>query len=58
MNMKKMIERINFLYHKSKNEGLTKEEKEEQEKLRREYVEIVKGNFKNQLKYYEKKGVE
>ncbi|HJD00777.1 MAG TPA: DUF896 domain-containing protein, partial [Candidatus Dwaynia gallinarum] len=34
MNMEKMIERINFLYHKSKNDGLTKEEKEEQEKLR------------------------
>ncbi len=58
MNMEKMIDRINFLYHKSKNEGLTKEEKEEQEKLRKEYVEIVKGNFKNQLKHYKKKGVE
>ena len=55
MNMEKMIDRINFLYHKSKNEGLTKEEKEEQEKLRKEYVEIVKGNFKNQLKHIRKK---
>lgn len=58
MNMEKMIERINYLYHKSKNEGLTNDEKQEQEKLRKEYVEIIKGNFKNQLKHYKKKGEE
>ena len=32
------IKRINELYHKSKGEGLTKEEAEEQIRLRKEYV--------------------
>lgn len=47
--MKERIARINELYHKSQKEGLTAEEKEEQARLRREYVDIVKGNFKNEL---------
>ena len=33
------ITRINELYHKSKAEGLTDEERKEQQILRREYVE-------------------
>lgn len=49
MDMKKLIERINFLYKKSKEEGLTEEEKIEQQKLRREYINIIKGNVKVQL---------
>lgn len=49
MTMDERIERINFLYHKSKNEGLTEEEKEEQAKLRKEYVESVRRNLKSQL---------
>ncbi len=49
MNMEERIKRINELYHKSKKEGLTEEEKAEQAKLRREYVENVKANFKVQL---------
>ena len=32
------IARINELYHKSKAEGLTPEETEEQKALRREYI--------------------
>ncbi|MBU5317516.1 DUF896 domain-containing protein [Clostridium bornimense] len=52
MDMEKMIERINFLYKKSQAEGLTEEEKVEQQKLRRKYVDIVKGNFENQLARY------
>ena len=56
--MKEIINRINFLYHKSKNQGLTNEEKEEQEKLRKKYIEVVKGNFKSQLMNYKKKGAE
>ena len=43
------IERINVLYRKSQNEGLTKEEKEEQKKLRTEYVAAIRGNLKSQL---------
>lgn len=54
--MKEMIDRINYLYHKSKEVGLSDEEKYEQENLRRRYVEIVKGNFKMQLSKYKKKG--
>lgn len=54
--MKEMIDRINYLYHKSKGIGLSDEEKIEQEKLRKEYVKIIKGNFENQLKNYKKKG--
>ena len=43
------IERINVLYRKSQNEGLTKEEKEEQKKLRTEYVAAIRGNLKSRL---------
>ena len=43
------MDRINELYHKSQGEGLTAEEKEEQARLRKEYVQIVRQNFRNQL---------
>lgn len=43
------IERINFLAKKAKTEGLTPEEKEEQQKLRREYIDSVVGNLRAQL---------
>ena len=43
------IKRINELYHKSKAEGLTQEEKEEQAALRKEYVENVRANLRGQL---------
>ena len=43
------VERINFLYRKQQTEGLTEEEKEEQQKLRKEYLENFKKNFKAQL---------
>ena len=36
------ISRINELYHKSKQEGLTKAEKEEQALLRAEYIAAVR----------------
>lgn len=49
MDMNARIERINFLYHKSKNEGLTESEKAEQAKLRKEYVESVRNNLRAQL---------
>ncbi|MDE5583845.1 MAG: DUF896 domain-containing protein [Ruminococcus sp.] len=48
MNQKK-IDRINELAHKSKAEGLTKEEKAEQTALRNEYRQSVVGNLSAQL---------
>lgn len=49
MNMDERIARINELYHKSQKEGLTASEKEEQARLRKEYVESVRKNLKSQL---------
>jgi len=43
------VERINFLSKKAKTEGLTEEEKQEQAKLRREYIDSVVGNLRSQL---------
>ena len=49
MNMEEKIKRINELYHKSQEVGLTDEEKEEQKRLRQEYVQSVRSNLRNQL---------
>ena len=43
------IERINELARKSRAEGLTPEEKAEQQKLRQEYIVAVKMNLRTQL---------
>ena len=43
------IDRINELVHKEKREGLTNEGREEQQKLRREYIDAFKANLKSQL---------
>ena len=43
------INRINELYRKSKAEGLTEEEKKEQDLLRKEYIANVRRNLKAQL---------
>ena len=43
------IKRINELYHKSRAEGLTDEEKVEQKKLREDYVAAIRGNIRSQL---------
>ena len=43
------IERINELARKSRAEGLTPEEKAEQQKLRQEYIAAVKMNLRTQL---------
>lgn len=45
----KKIDRINELYHKSKKEGLSDAEKEEQQILRREYVDAIKKNMRATL---------
>ena len=49
MNMDERIKRINELYHKSQNEGLTDEEKLEQTILRQEYVDNIKRNMNAHL---------
>lgn len=43
------IARINELYHKSKAEGLTSAEKEEQAKLRAEYLAAIRANIRGQI---------
>ena len=45
----KKIARINELYHKSKQEGLTDQEKEEQARLRQDYINSVRANLRAQL---------
>lgn len=49
MNMDERIKRINELYHKSQAEGLTEAEKQEQARLRQEYVANVRANLRVQL---------
>ncbi|MCH5273476.1 MAG: DUF896 domain-containing protein [Lachnospiraceae bacterium] len=49
MTMEEKIARINELYHKSKNEGLTEEEKREQAELRKEYVRSFRDNVRAAL---------
>ena len=55
MKMDDVIKRINELYKKSKEEGLNPEEKEEQQILRRRYIDSVKSNFRVQLETVEQK---
>lgn len=43
------ISRINELYHKSKAEGLTEEEKKEQQLLRQQYLAAIRGSIRSQL---------
>lgn len=47
--LEEKIARINELYKKSKAEGLTEEEKKEQDLLRKEYIANVRKNLKAQL---------
>ena len=53
--MDDVVVRINELYKKSKEEGLTELEKEEQQILRRRYIDSVKNNFRAQLETVEPK---
>ncbi len=43
------LDRINALYHKSKAEGLTEQEQEEQATLRKEYIEVIRKNMRSNL---------
>ena len=45
----KDIQRINELYNLDKSIGLTPEQKEEQRKLRHEYIRSVRANLRAQL---------
>lgn len=45
----KTIERINELYRKSKAEGLTNDELEEQKRLRQEYIQAFRNNLRGTL---------
>lgn len=44
-----LISRINALANKSKEQELTKAEKEEQKKLRQEYLKMIRGQVESQL---------
>ena len=43
------INRINELYNKAKAEGLTEEEKQEQQILRKQFIDDFKRNLRGQL---------
>ncbi len=49
MNMDEVVARINELAKKAKTEGLTAEELEERDKLRRIYIDSVKASLVGQL---------
>lgn len=51
VDMDQLIKEINELAHKKKTEGLTPEEAARQDKLRKKYLEIFRGNFKRQLEH-------
>lgn len=51
MNMNDVIARINELARKAKAEGLTPEETEERDKLRRIYLDSVRSNLAGQLEH-------
>ena len=51
MLSKDKLNRISELSKKSKSEGLSKSEKEEQRELREEYLQEFRGAFKNCLLY-------
>ncbi len=49
MNMDEVIARINVLAKKAKESGLTEEETQERDKLRRIYIDSVKANLVGHL---------
>jgi len=49
MTVEELTQRINELYHKSQNEGLSDVEAEEQKELRKIYIQNIRNNLKAQL---------
>ena len=49
MELNKLIDRINQLYHKSQEAPLSEEELKEQKELRQLYVDNVRKNLRGQL---------
>ncbi|WP_409346892.1 DUF896 domain-containing protein [Paenibacillus sp. MBLB4367] len=49
MNMDQTVERINELARKAKTVGLTEQELEERNELRKRYIEAFKSSLKTQL---------
>lgn len=49
MITEELIQRINELARKQKTEGLTPEEKDEQNRLRQLYLQGIRGSVKSQL---------
>lgn len=59
MITQEMIDRINELYHKSQDQGLTEDEKREQQELRKKYIESIRVNMRanlNSISIQEKDG--
>ena len=50
MLAKDKLMRINELANKAKTEGLSEQEVTEQKRLRKEFLNNVRGSFKNQIK--------
>lgn len=49
MSVDNLLDRINELARKKKNEGLTESEQVEQTKLRKEYIKLFRNQVENQL---------
>ena len=49
MISKELIDQINYYAKKAKVEGLTDDEKKEQQRLRQEYLKLFRKRFKKQL---------
>ena len=49
MITQEMIDRINELYHKSQDGGLTEDEKKEQAELRQNYIQAIRVNMRANL---------
>lgn len=59
MITQEMIDRINELYHKSQDQGLTEDEKREQQELRKKYIQAIRVNMRanlNSISIQEKDG--